>query len=180
MISGSLRVSSGYSASSSVYAEGSVTAASNPLNQTTATQANTVNSTFDYGTSGSLKVNRIIVQVRQLSASSSEELNLFDGSLDDINGESAPITTIKFIQVAIVANSTGGYASSATIGNAGTNPNQLWFGGTTQTQTIDRYVPFTQGDATGKAVGSGTARVKVANNDGSNILWYRLVIGGNT
>jgi hypothetical protein len=180
MISGSLRVTSGYSASSTVIAEGNATAAAARLNQTTASQGNTVSAPYEYGTSGSLLVNRVIVQVRQLAVSTSEELNLFDGSLLDMNGVAAPLTRIKFIQVAIVANATDGYASSATIGNAGTNPNQLWFGGTTQTQTIDRYVPFQQGDATGKTVGSGTARVKIANNDASNILWYRIVIGGNT
>lgn len=179
MIAGSLKFTQQYAATSTVYAQGTVTPASNPLAPTVASQGDTDTVTYTFGT-GANQVNRIIDQVRTLNASSSEELNLFTPGLADLNGEAAPLTKIKFIQVAIVANGSGVYANSLTIGNAGTDPNQLWFGATNDTQTIGEDIPFIQGDANGKTIGAGTARVKIANNDPANVAWYRIVIGGNT
>lgn len=173
-----LSTSVSFNASETVTPQG--TASTSTLATVTNTQIKSWGDQLADGTSSG-QIDTVIVQERTLNASASEELNLYDGSLSDINGVSAGLQTVKRVIIYQIANPDGSTASSGmTIGNAGTNPNALWFGATGHTAAVNGLagVPFMQGDDAGKTVSAGAAALKVLNNDGSNKLTYRIVLGG--
>lgn len=176
MTEGSLSVTSGFLGNGSTPPQG--TASVSTLNETSVSQAKSSSFQYTFGTGAGL-VNTIIVQELNINASSSTTLNLFDGSLLDILGATGGLQTLRFIQIAIIKNPvTSVYASSVTVGNAGSNIQQMWFSTSTGTQTIDYAVPFTQGDRTGKTVDASNCNVKIANNDAVNAATVRVCIGG--
>lgn len=175
---GSLRVNAGFQAKATLAAQG--TASSSPLRAPQVAPSGSYPFALAYGT-GSGQADTVVAQTRTLAAGASEELILSDGSLKDVFGQAAGLATVKFVGIYPVANPDGSAASSgAVVGGAATNPNQLWFGGTTQTQSVALGgVPFQQGDGAGETVASGSAdRVKVANADGANKFSYVLVVAG--
>lgn len=135
---------------------------------------------FTYGNSGASKFNTLIIQDRTLAAGASEELNLFDGSLLDVQGIAAGLTNLKGIVINVIANPSGTTtASGATIGNASATQATLWFGAAAHTASIEKDgAPFVGWSPTGKTISNTVKLLKVLNADGANTLTYRLTIWG--
>jgi len=134
---------------------------------------------FTHGT-GAGACNLYVCQQRTLAASTSETLNLFDGSLVGIAREATGFATIKFIQVFLIPNPSGATgATSITIGNAAADVQALWFGGDTHTASVFKDGPaFQQGDPTGKTVDNTNKNLLITNADGTNAATYQILIAG--
>lgn len=178
MTGGRLTASSTITALATLDPQGTASSSTVPDSKTSVSKAESV--TLQYGT-GSGQCNLIVCQERTITASNSETLNLFDGTLKGIYGEATGFQKVKFISIGIIDNpSTSVKASSITVGNAAANPNTLFMGGTTPTQTIYKTGPaMRQGDGvTGVTVSGAACNVKILNNDGTNSATYRIVVAG--
>ncbi len=134
---------------------------------------------FTHGTAAGA-CNLYVCQQRSLAASATETLNLFDGTLVGMAREATGFATIKFIQIFLIPNPAGTTgASSITVGNAAADVQALWFGGDTHTVAVFKDGPaFQQGDPTGKTVDNTNKNLKIANDDGSNVATFQILIGG--
>jgi len=130
---------------------------------------------------GSLKADTLIFQVRQLTGSSSEELNFFDGSVLDVKGAATGLQTIKSLVIWQIANPVLlTPASSFTVGNASANQLPLNLGAAAQTFTgYKDSVPFIAGRPAGYTVDATHKLVKIINDDATNLLTYMLAVAGN-
>ncbi len=153
------------------------------LNPIPASQQAVSTITWQYGT-GSGQVDIVVDMYRTLAASGNEELDLYDGVTNtpdviDVFGFAIAGRKIKYIRIEMVPNSNGSTpATGLTIGNASSNPNKLWFGGVTETQSLEYGgMPFCQGSLAGKTVDATHRGVKVLNTDASNASTYRLSMG---
>ncbi len=142
--------------------------------------ADQISQVMGYGT-GSDQMTQILLQDRTLGAGASELLDLYDGTtnspqLRDIGGwEAIAFRNIKGFSLWI---SDGGDTAGVTVGAAGSNPNTLWFGGTTPTQTVyPGGAAMSGGSDAGKAVTTSARYVKVLNN-GAVQVTYTVAIGG--
>ena len=142
--------------------------------------------TLSYGT-GSGQSDSFVYMYRTLAGGANETLDLYDGStptpdIVDVFGDVIAFRKIKLFRIEMVANSDGTTASTGcVIGNAATNVQTLWFGGTTPTQSlVSGGVPFCQGDAAGKTVDATNRNVKITNSDATNKLTYLLTMAGTT
>ena len=178
MTSGSIQLQVNGSAQGSYPSPGDIALAL-PAVSVSRQQNSTVSLNFGTGTG---KANTIAVKTKKILGGASDTINLFDGSLVDLNGNAIVMTTIRQIQIYQIANVSGTNGSGLIIGNAGTNPHGLWFGATTHTAKIlgTSAVPFVQGDPTGIAVTSGACQIKIANNDGTNASTYLAIIAGES
>lgn len=134
-----------------------------------------------YGT-GTSQADIYIDQTRELAASASEELNLYDGSVLDVFNQAAPLRKIKRILIFMVPNADLSTVSAGlTIGNPLTTGNALWFGNANDTYVIEGLtgLPFIQGSGAGKVVDVTHTNIKIANGSGGKGS-YRLMIAGTT
>lgn len=118
-----------------------------------------------------------------LAGAASVTYDLFDGSLSDVTGVSAPFRTLLYVAVYQVANASGVAGSNSsgfTIGNAAANAHALWFGAAAQTYSLlgVNGVPFFHGDSTGKTVDATHRNVKILNNDATNTGTYVFMAAG--
>lgn len=147
-----------------------------------ANQADQIQQVMGYGT-GNDQVDLIVLQDRSLAAGASEELDLYDGStnsppITDIGGwANAGFRRLKGFALWI---SDGGDTAGVTVGAAASNPNTLWFGGTTPTQTVyPGGAPMSGGSDAGIVVSTSARYVKVLNN-GAVSVTYTIALGGTT
>lgn len=140
----------------------------------------TVSQVLGFGT-GSGQMNQLVMQERSLGPGLSETLDLYDGStntppLIDIMRSNVALRTIRGFVIWIL---DGGDDAGVTIGNAASNANTLWLGGTTPTVTIyPDSGPYSGGQQAGKAVTSTARNVKVLNN-GAVSVTYLVAIAGS-
>lgn len=121
----------------------------------------------------SIALDTFVLLTRTLAAGASEELILNNGSLADPSTDPVTFATLKAVGVS-VTSATG----SVRVGNAGTNPHALWFGGATHTWDVAAGGPPLVGAGSDKAVTSGANRVRVLNLDGSNPVTYQILLAG--
>jgi hypothetical protein len=132
--------------------------------------------------SGAGQINEIVAEIVTIAASGSATIDLT--VLIDILGFAAALTKLKeflFCLLNATQDSINGTAcTQVTIGNAGTNPNPLNFGGATMTKLltngdIDSYATAS---AAGIAVSGTVKNVLVANNDASHGAAVLACFGG--
>lgn len=135
--------------------------------------------------SGAAAIDQVVSQVRTLSASASETLDLNGGLTNVTNDASVVMVRVKAVFIQLLSttddSTNGTAASSITIGNAASNQFTGPLGGATETLTVPNggFVMFGRGDASGWASTAGSAdNLKVVNNDGSNSAAYRITIFG--
>lgn len=105
-------------------------------------------------------------------------LNLFDGSMTDMAGATAPFRLLRGYSIFV---QSGGDSTGVTIGNAGSNPHPLFFGATSATKTIYPGGPDDSGGTgvgTGVAVTSTVANVKIVNNSPSAFVTVVVTFTG--
>lgn len=121
---------------------------------------------------GANQVNEFFDDVRTLTASSNETLNLNDGSLKDSFGASVVATAIKLIHIKNTSTT-----QTLTVGGA-TNPFLGPMGGTTPTQTIPpgQSLTWPNFTATGWAISGGVNdSLKIANSSGASAI-YKIIV----
>ncbi len=133
-----------------------------------------------FGT-GNDQMDQIVCQERTLAAGASENLDLYDGSTNtpqllDICNDALALRTVKSFTLWIVA---GGDSAGVTIGAAASNPNTLWWSGTTPKQTVYDDAPMSGGRNAGSTVSTSARYVKVLNN-GAVAVTYLVAISGTT
>lgn len=137
--------------------------------------------TFGYGT-GDDQVSQVVLQERSLAAGASENLDLYDGStnspqlLDIVND----VVAFRKIRSFALWISDGGDSAGVTVGNAAANPNTLWWGGTTPTQTVYNDAPMTGGSDAGVTVTTSLRYIKVLNNGAVAVTYTVAIAGGLT
>ncbi len=156
------------------------------------TSSNTASKTTQYtkgnANNAALGADEAYFLLTTVSASSNETINLQNFS--DVCGENALLARLKCVRIHLLGASetapdgTAGTAcSSVTVGNAGTHPNELFMGGTTQTFTVNNAscLTYQDGSAAGIAVSSTACNVLITNNDSANSAVLLItVIGGST
>ena len=110
---------------------------------------------------------------RTLAAGASEELILNNGSLADPTTAAVTFVNLKAVAVIVTDGDVG-----VRVGNAGTNPNALWFGGTTHTWDVLAGGPPLVGGGSTVTVDGTHCRVKVANLDGAAAVEYQILLAG--
>jgi hypothetical protein len=144
-------------------------AASVPLNST-----QNCTQTLTFGTSSG-KMSVEVNQLRGLGAGSSETLNLYDGSLLDVFGFPATFRTIRSFVLFV---SSGGDADGVTVKGADSNPNTLFWIGTTPGKTVyPSGPPELGGSPAGVSVTSGASSIKVTNNGAAAVNYVLMVAG---
>lgn len=107
-------------------------------------------------------------------------IDLYANGLPNVFGGDANFRHLKAVLVAIVANGEAGVG--ATVGNAGSNPAQMWFGAAGQTWTIfPSSVPFVGAEVTTGYVIDATHRnLKIANASATAPVTVRVLLGGTS
>lgn len=154
-----------------------------PGNVTTVAVSTTDQTTqvMGYGT-GDDQVNVIVLQDRTLGPGASEELDLYDGSsnsppLVDIIGDAVALRKLRCWALWIAS---GGDELGVTVGGAGSDPNELWMGGTAPTYSVfPGGAPMAGGSDAGVEVTSSARYVKVLNN-GAEAVTYTVAMAGST
>jgi len=130
---------------------------------------------FSNGT-GAEQANKYFEDTRTLTASSTEDLDLY-GGLTDVFGNTLNITKIKFIIIRAAATNT----NDVVVGGAAGSPIVSLFG--TATDKINLKpgtgICLFATDSTAYAVVTSTADLlKVANGGGTTSVSYDIIIGG--
>lgn len=140
-----------------------------------------ISQVLGFGT-GEDTMSQIVLQTRSLGPGASETLDLYDGSTNvpafvDILNDAATFRVIRGFAMWI---DDGGDDSGVTVGNAASNANTLWWGGTTPTQTIyPGGAPMAGGSDAGVAVTTSARNLKVLNN-GAESVTYTIAVAGST
>jgi hypothetical protein len=132
-----------------------------------------LNSSLSLNTQSTPSITKIAFKSGTLTASSTVDLNLTDGSMEDLSGVSGVVfTEIHSIAVAITTGTT------MTIGGTVANVNKLWFSDNSDSQQIelDGYF-FLQGGPTPIAVSGSTNKIRLTA--GSSDCDYVYIICGN-
>jgi len=138
-----------------------------------------VSQVLGFGT-GSGQINQLVMQERSLGPGLSETLDLYDGStntppLIDIMGATVAFRTIRGFALWII---DGGDSAGLTVGNAASNANTLWMGGTTPTLTAyPDSGAIAMGQQAGKLVTSTARNVKVLNNGAVSVTYLVAMAG---
>lgn len=109
------------------------------------------------------------------AASGSVTLNL-QSLTDLLNASGVALARVKAFLFCLLGTSedsvNGTACSQVTIGNAGTNPNQLDLGGTTMTRTLlnGDVTMYASRQAAGRTVSGTACNVLLQNNDASNSM----------
>ena len=128
---------------------------------------------FSLNTITTPSISKIAFKTGTITATNSIELNLTDGSLQDLAGNTGVIfTEIHAICVSITDGNT------LTVGGTVTNGNKLWFSDISDSQQIELGgFMFLQGGPTPKAVSGSTNKIKITA--GSIDCDYIYAISGN-
>jgi len=141
----------------------------------------TINQQLTNGTSTG-NANFLIFQQRTLTAASTENLNLEDGSLYDVAGRTVEAASVRFFYAGVNTNASGTTAStSMKVGGAAANTCSLWFDNASDKAIVAgvNAIPFMQGNtATATTVNATNANVLIQNADASNVPTYTLVVAG--
>ncbi len=142
------------------------------------TQKGTVSdAVFTQGTFSSSSITAIGYKTNTLAAGASDTVDLT--AMLALDGATAVnFAFVYYIDLQLTSTSAGGYLR---IGNAASNANTLWFGGTTPTADVNPGGPaFMQGgNATYKVTVDATHKnIKILNNHGTLAATYVLRVGG--
>lgn len=117
-------------------------------------------------------IDALVYATRTLAAGASDDLNLADGSLRDVDNFPVALAVLKLFCVQILSG------TGLVVGNAPANPHPLWFGGPGHTLGFDATAaPLLMGSAAGKPVTAAARVVRVAN-PGPDAVTYLLSAAG--
>lgn len=138
---------------------------------------------FSTGTNTAKAANQIASAIYAIAASGNTVINL--QSLTNVLGTaSVALVRLKGILVRLLSVAddavNGTACSSVTVGNAATNPNLLFLGGTTPTFTLNNgeHLEWSTPGAAGIAVSPSACNLKVLNNDGANAAAVQVSVIG--
>lgn len=158
------------------------TAVSNDFSPPTAGAVASTQLSLAYGT-GSGQADILCAGEYDLTVSGggtpSVTIDLFANGLPNVFGGTANFLHLKAIHVSI---KSGGDSSGVKIGNAGANPNKLYFDSATDTWTIlPNGTPFVGGDpATGVVVDSTHRNILIANASAVAVVTVRVMLAGTS
>lgn len=148
----------------------------NALQSLYANPSESVLQSLSFGT-GTGNGNLIVVEELTIAASSSVSINLYDGSLLDLFQQPAPF---RFLRSFVAWVNSGGDATGVTIAPAASNPNLLWWTGTSPTKTVyPGGPPECGGSPAGVAVTSSAYGVTFTNNSSTAAVTVGLALAGS-
>lgn len=155
------------------------TAASPTISSPTAEATVSGQQSFSFGTA-SAKCDILCMADYTLAASGGADdvtIDLYDNGLPNLFGGDADFRKLKGITVAVLS---GGDAAGVTIGNAASNPHQLFFGAVDQTWDIfPSGSPFAGSSNAGVTV-DATHRNLLITNNGAVAVTVRVALGGTS
>lgn len=153
------------------------TAASSSLSDPVASATGTGEFTSTFGNSTVMQCDILCGAQYDIAASGTVTIDLYANGLPNIFGGTANFLHLRALFIGIAS---GGDATGIVIGNAGTNPNPLFFGSTSGTWKITATgMPLQGSDQTGTVV-SSTSRNLLITNAGAVTASVLVMLGGTS
>lgn len=140
------------------------------------------NIAFKTGTTAGGQIDELASQIFNVTASGTVTVNL--QSLLDVLGATVSLVRIKGLLFQLLSPAddaaNGTACTGVTIGNAGSDPNQMFLGATTHTILLGNgeAVAWLSPSANGLAVSSGAKNILITNDDGTNAAAVQVTVLG--